>query len=193
MISNWISSDSMEKRQLQHTQRRSSRQCLQTRQASPSISRRFRTRERRIADLIYRWIYSASRYSPSSARPRFFNNIELFRKNQETWLRAFLELLGGILSNDTFNRVFSMVSPEEFLRGCDAQPQEPQRGERLCPKAQTTGGSDYSLYGDQFAEKRTILESKPPRQTFESFMERELYSPTSLFSLMRFPWKNTQR
>ena len=45
-----------------------------------------------------------------------FNDIESFAKSKEPWLRTFLELPNGIPSHDTFNRVFSLISPEEFSK-----------------------------------------------------------------------------
>lgn len=45
-----------------------------------------------------------------------FNDIELFGRMKEEWLRSFLVLPNGIPSHDTFNRVFSMLSPKEFNR-----------------------------------------------------------------------------
>jgi len=45
-----------------------------------------------------------------------FNDIELFAKNKEAWLQTFLILPGGIPSHDTFNRVFSLIVPEEFSK-----------------------------------------------------------------------------
>jgi predicted transposase YbfD/YdcC len=45
-----------------------------------------------------------------------FNDIELLAKSKEIWLRTFLELPGGIPSHDTFNRVFSLISPVEFSK-----------------------------------------------------------------------------
>jgi len=45
-----------------------------------------------------------------------FNDIELFAKSKEAWLHTFLELPGGIPSHDTFNRVFSLILPEEFSK-----------------------------------------------------------------------------
>ena len=45
-----------------------------------------------------------------------FNDIELFAKTKELWLRTFLELPNGIPSHDTFNRFFSLVLPEEFSK-----------------------------------------------------------------------------
>jgi predicted transposase YbfD/YdcC len=45
-----------------------------------------------------------------------FNDIELFAESTEAWLRTFLELSGGIPSHDTFNRIFSLILPEEFSK-----------------------------------------------------------------------------
>ena len=45
-----------------------------------------------------------------------FNDIELFAKSKEDWLRTFLDLPNGIPSHDTFNRVFSLILPEEFSK-----------------------------------------------------------------------------
>jgi hypothetical protein len=38
-----------------------------------------------------------------------FNDIELYGKNKEEWLRTFLALPNGIPSHDTFNRVFASL------------------------------------------------------------------------------------
>lgn len=43
-----------------------------------------------------------------------WNEIELFAKSKESWLRTFLELPNGIPSHDTFNRVFSSINSKEF-------------------------------------------------------------------------------
>ena len=45
-----------------------------------------------------------------------FNDIELFAKSKEAWLHTFLILPGGIPSHDTFNRIFSLIAPEEFTK-----------------------------------------------------------------------------
>lgn len=41
-----------------------------------------------------------------------WNEIVTFGKAKEGWLRTFLELKNGIPSHDTFNRVFSLLTPE---------------------------------------------------------------------------------
>lgn len=43
-----------------------------------------------------------------------FNQCENFGISKEKWLRKFLELPNGIPSHDTFNRVFSLLNPNEF-------------------------------------------------------------------------------
>jgi len=43
-----------------------------------------------------------------------WEGIEEFAKDQEVWLRTFLELPHGIPSHDTFNRVFRMLDPGAF-------------------------------------------------------------------------------
>lgn len=43
-----------------------------------------------------------------------FNDMELFGKTKEKWLRGFLKLPHGIPSHDTFRRVMSSIKPEEF-------------------------------------------------------------------------------
>lgn len=43
-----------------------------------------------------------------------FNDIELFGKTKEGWLRTFLKLPNGIPSHDTFNRILSRIKPEEL-------------------------------------------------------------------------------
>ena len=45
-----------------------------------------------------------------------FNDIELFAKSKKDWLCTFLDLPNGIPSHDTFNRVFSSISSEEFSK-----------------------------------------------------------------------------
>lgn len=44
-----------------------------------------------------------------------FNDMELFARTREEWLRTFLELPGGPPGHDTFNRLFQALAPERFL------------------------------------------------------------------------------
>jgi predicted transposase YbfD/YdcC len=44
-----------------------------------------------------------------------FTDMEAFGRAKYEWLKTFLELPEGIPSHDTFNRVFSAISPEHFL------------------------------------------------------------------------------
>ena len=43
-----------------------------------------------------------------------WTEVEQFGQAKEAWLRTFLSLRNGIPSHDTFGRVFSMISTEEF-------------------------------------------------------------------------------
>jgi len=43
-----------------------------------------------------------------------FNDIEMFAKCKESFLRTFLKLPNGIPTHDTINRVMSMLSPDKF-------------------------------------------------------------------------------
>jgi len=42
-----------------------------------------------------------------------WEDIELFGRAKEEWLRGFLELPHGILSHDTFRRVFAVLDTEQ--------------------------------------------------------------------------------
>ncbi len=46
-----------------------------------------------------------------------WNDMELFGKAKEKWLRTVLKLPEGIPSHDTFNRVFSLLDPKELEAG----------------------------------------------------------------------------
>lgn len=46
-----------------------------------------------------------------------WEEIEMYGRGKQEWLKQFLELANGIPSHDTFNRVFSLLSAEE-LRDC---------------------------------------------------------------------------
>ncbi len=45
-----------------------------------------------------------------------WKDIETYAKAKEDFLRSFLDLPNGIPSDDTFNRVFSSIDPEQFER-----------------------------------------------------------------------------
>ena len=44
-----------------------------------------------------------------------FNDMELFGRTREEWLRRFLELPGEPPGHDTFNRLFQALAAERFL------------------------------------------------------------------------------
>lgn len=46
-----------------------------------------------------------------------WNDMEIFGKAKESWLRTILKLPEGIPSHDTFNRVFSLLDPKELEDG----------------------------------------------------------------------------
>lgn len=48
------------------------------------------------------------------AHAETFEDIELYGKHKEAWLRRFLDLPNGIPSHDTFRRVFMLIEPERF-------------------------------------------------------------------------------
>ena len=43
-----------------------------------------------------------------------FDEIALYGKEKQSWLKSFLKLPGGIASHDTFNRVICMIDAREF-------------------------------------------------------------------------------
>lgn len=43
-----------------------------------------------------------------------FEDMEVFGREREEWLRRYLALPNGIPSHDTFGRVFSLIGPEKF-------------------------------------------------------------------------------
>ena len=45
-----------------------------------------------------------------------FVDIQDFGKAKKKWLSLYLDLTNGIPSHDTFNRVFSILNPEEFSK-----------------------------------------------------------------------------
>ncbi len=50
------------------------------------------------------------------AEAETFEDIALYGRCKEGWLRGFLELPGGIPSHDTFRRVFMLIDPDAFER-----------------------------------------------------------------------------
>jgi len=45
-----------------------------------------------------------------------WEDIELYARSKESWLREFLSLKNGIPSHDTFRRVFTLINPKQFER-----------------------------------------------------------------------------
>ena len=45
-----------------------------------------------------------------------WEDIELYARSKEAWLREFLGLPNGIPSHDTFRRVFTLINPKQFER-----------------------------------------------------------------------------
>lgn len=45
-----------------------------------------------------------------------WEDIELYARSKEAWLRGFLSLKNGIPSHDTFRRVFTLINPKQFER-----------------------------------------------------------------------------
>ena len=48
------------------------------------------------------------------AEAETFEDIALYGRCKEAWLRGFLALPNGIPSHDTFRRVFTLIDPEAF-------------------------------------------------------------------------------
>src|SRR6187431_965989 len=46
-----------------------------------------------------------------------WEDIELYGRSKQAWLKTFLELPNGIPSHDTFRRVFMLIEPDAFERG----------------------------------------------------------------------------
>ena len=45
-----------------------------------------------------------------------FEDVALYGRCKQAWLRGFLELPGGIPSHDTFRRVLMLIDPDAFER-----------------------------------------------------------------------------
>lgn len=50
------------------------------------------------------------------AEAETFEDIALYGRCKQAWLRGFLELPGGIPSHDTFRRVLMLIDPDAFER-----------------------------------------------------------------------------
>src|ERR671929_2199629 len=46
-----------------------------------------------------------------------WEDIELYGRSKQAWLKTFLDLPNGIPSHDTFRRVFMLIDPDAFERG----------------------------------------------------------------------------
>ena len=49
-----------------------------------------------------------------------WEDIELYGRSKQVWLKSFLALPNGIPSHDTFRRVFMLIDPDAF-EGCFAR------------------------------------------------------------------------
>jgi len=70
-----------------------------------------RTREHLLSDIIFITIAAVI------CGAETWNEIELYGRTKEQWLRSHLKLPNGIPSHDTFNRVYSALDPEK-LESC---------------------------------------------------------------------------
>ena len=52
------------------------------------------------------------------ARCNGWDEIAMFAKSKEKWLKSFLELPNGIPSHDTIQRVISLLNGETLYNGC---------------------------------------------------------------------------
>lgn len=64
--------------------------------------------EHRLIDVLAITVYAALAHAET------FEDIELYGKHKEAWLRRVLDLPNGIPSHDTFRRVFMLIKPERF-------------------------------------------------------------------------------
>jgi len=49
-----------------------------------------------------------------------WEDMALYGRSKEAWLRSFLRLENGIPSHDTFRRVFMLIDPDAFARSFTA-------------------------------------------------------------------------
>lgn len=45
-----------------------------------------------------------------------YNNMKVFGKHKEEWLRTFLKLTDGMADNDTFRRLYKRLDPKELSK-----------------------------------------------------------------------------
>jgi len=69
-----------------------------------------RTKEHKLVDIISIAICGIL------AGAKGYNEIADWGRAKELWLRKFLDLRNGIPSHDTFNRIFSLINPNEFQK-----------------------------------------------------------------------------
>lgn len=69
-----------------------------------------RTKDHLLIDIIFITIAAVISGAES------WNDIEAFGKAKHEWLKSFLKLPNGIPSHDTFNRIFSVLDPDELGR-----------------------------------------------------------------------------
>lgn len=69
-----------------------------------------RTKDHLLIDIIFITIAAVISGAES------WNDIEAFGRAKHEWLKSFLKLPNGIPSHDTFNRIFSVLDPDELGR-----------------------------------------------------------------------------
>lgn len=97
-----------------------------------------------------------------------FVDMENFGKAKEAWLRQRLELVNGIPSHDTFNRVFALLSPEAF-RTCFVNWMRAIRGHLSDPLVQEKLKEQCGETMVASATKEVIaLDGKTLRHSFDT-------------------------
>src|ERR1044072_2464796 len=87
-----------------------------------------------------------------------WEDIELYGRSKQGWLKTFLDLPNGIPSHDTFRRVFMLIDPDAFERGFAAW---------------------VGSFVDGFEREVVALDGKTLRRSFDRRRER---SPVHLVS-----------
>lgn len=80
-----------------------------------------------------------------------FEDMEVFGKEREEWLRTFLELPNGIPDSDTFRRVFEQVDPQELSKWLTNWLERERKpgGRLVCVDGKTicgSGNSEHKAY-----------------------------------------------